>query len=64
MPKKYWLSPDELAEELGVPLATVYKWRYEGTGPKGYKIGKHIRFERADVDRWLEARADTPRPVA
>jgi excisionase family DNA binding protein len=52
------LSPQQLADYLGVPLATVYRWRYEGTGPRGIKVGKHVRYRRQDVERWLETRTD------
>ena len=59
-----WQSPEELADELCIPVATVYAWRYQGRGPKGYKIGRHVRYKRSDVDAWLETRADEPRPAA
>lgn len=52
------LSPQQLAEYLGVPLATVYRWRYEGTGPRGMKVGKHVRYRRGDVEAWLDMRTD------
>jgi excisionase family DNA binding protein len=52
------LSPAELAEELRVPLKTLYAWRTKGEGPVGYRIGRHIRFKREDVDRWLATRAE------
>ncbi len=51
-------TPDELAEYLGVPLRTLYAWRYRGEGPKGYKIGRHIRYRLDDVEAWLERRSD------
>jgi hypothetical protein len=28
------LSPQQLADYLGVPVATVYRWRHESTGPR------------------------------
>jgi excisionase family DNA binding protein len=52
------LSPQQLADYLGVPLASVYRWRYEGTGPRGIKVGKHVRYRRRDVEAWLETRTD------
>lgn len=52
------LSPQQLADYLGVPLATVYRWRYESTGPRGVKVGKHVRYRRRDVEAWLETRTD------
>lgn len=59
-----WMSPDELAEWFGIPLATVYRWRSRGDGPKGYKIGRHVRYRRSDVEAWTETQADAPRLVS
>lgn len=47
-------GPQWLADYLGVPLATVYQWNSRGTGPKRIRIGKHVRYRRADVDAWCE----------
>lgn len=52
------LSPQQLADYLGVPVATVYRRRYESTGPRGIKVGKHVRYRRRDVEDWLETRSD------
>ncbi len=57
------MTPDELAEYLGVPLRTLYAWRYRGEGPRGYKIGKHIRYRQSDIKVWLEEQASGDRPV-
>lgn len=54
-------SPKELAEMLGVPLGSLYRWNYLGTGPLPLRVGRHIRFRTTDVDAWLEARADEAR---
>lgn len=42
-----------LAEYLGVPVATVYRWNYRGTGPRPRKIGKHVRYRDEDVAAWI-----------
>lgn len=52
-----WLSPDQLASWLGVPTRTVYDWLQRDQAPRSYKIGRHRRFRRADVERWLAERA-------
>lgn len=57
------LSPPELADYFRVPLASVYRWRVTGTGPRGIRIGKHVRYRRADVEAWLEANS-TPTTAA
>lgn len=54
-PAPLW-SPTQVAEHLGVPLKTVYKWRSIGTGPRSMKIGKHLRYRPADVEGWLDRR--------
>jgi len=52
-----FFSTEGLARYLGVPAATVKAWRYKGTGPRGLRVGRHIRYRRADVERWLESQA-------
>ena len=52
------LSVADLSEMLGVPIHTLYRWRQDGRGPEGYRVGKHVRFRRAAVEAWLEGRAD------
>ena len=54
------LSVGELAEYLGVPVATVYDWRSHGTGPVGHRFGKHVKFAVSDVRMWIESRRDVP----
>jgi excisionase family DNA binding protein len=51
------LTVRELADELRVPVATVYRWNSEGTGPPVYRVGRHARFKRAEVERWLKQQA-------
>lgn len=58
------LSTEDLADLLGVPVRTVYAWRRNGTGPRAIRVGKHLRFRREDVERWLDAHADAPEPAA
>lgn len=50
---KRFLSSQDLADMLDVPLSTVRKWRVKGTGPRGFMVGKHLRFDPADVQDWL-----------
>ncbi|MFJ7112667.1 helix-turn-helix transcriptional regulator [Streptomyces albogriseolus] len=48
------LSIRELAEFLGVPIQTIYCYNYDGSGPRRIKFGKHVRYRRTDVEKWLE----------
>jgi len=46
------LTLNEVAEYLRIPRSTAYKLAQEGKIP-GQKVGRHWRFRRAVVDRWL-----------
>ena len=48
-----FMDTEGLAELLDVPIATVRRWRYMGGGPAGIKVGRHVRYERREVERWL-----------
>lgn len=54
------LSPDDLSDLLSIPLATIYRWRSCGDGPRAMKLGRHVRYRMADVELWLESCADEP----
>jgi excisionase family DNA binding protein len=43
----------EVADLLRVPAATVRYWRHQGTGPRSFRIGRHVRYQRSDVETWL-----------
>lgn len=46
------LTIDELAVYLKVSKSTLYKLVQEGKIP-GQKVGKHWRFHRDVIERWL-----------
>lgn len=48
------LTTEGLAERYQVPLATIYTWNSQGTGPRRIKIGKHVRYRMADILEWEE----------
>ena len=48
----------DLSELLGVPMSTLYAWRYRREGPAGYRIGRHVRYRRSVVEAWIETQAD------
>lgn len=52
------VSPAELAEFLGIPVSTICQWRYRGQGPRGYRVGRHVRFRWDDIEHWLASHAD------
>jgi len=46
------LTLNEVAEYLRIPRSTAYKLAQEGKIP-GQKVGRHWRFHRTVVERWL-----------
>lgn len=54
------LTIGELAAYLKIPKSTLYKLVREGKIPS-QKIGRHWRFRKGAIDRWLEEiRANEP----
>ncbi|MFJ5894421.1 helix-turn-helix transcriptional regulator, partial [Streptomyces sp. NPDC093064] len=51
-------QPDIRGKRRGpeVPLETVYQWRKKRTGPRGFRIGKHLRYDPADVRAYVDQR--------
>jgi predicted DNA-binding transcriptional regulator AlpA len=46
-------TPEDVARFLGVPVATLYRQRYMGTGPRAARVGRHLRYLPAEVMAWL-----------
>jgi predicted DNA-binding transcriptional regulator AlpA len=47
------LNEKQVAETLGLSLAALRRWRYEGRGPKFLKLGSAVRYRPTDVQEWL-----------
>ncbi len=50
----------ELAEYLGVPAQRIYDWRLTGVGPRGYRLGRELKFPVSEIRRWLAERDERP----
>jgi excisionase family DNA binding protein len=48
------LSLEELAAELSVTCQTLYDLRSQGRGPRGFRVGRRLRFRRSEILAWLE----------
>ena len=44
---------DQVATYLHVPKRTLYRWRTLGYGPRGKKVGRHLRYRASDVIAWF-----------
>jgi excisionase family DNA binding protein len=55
------LTPVKAARYLGISEASLRLWRSEGKGPRHFRAGeKLVRYRRADLDSWIEARLSAP----
>lgn len=45
----------EVSEATGIPEATLRWYRSRGIGPKSFRVGRRIRYHRADVVAWMDA---------
>ncbi|MCA6094010.1 helix-turn-helix domain-containing protein [Streptomyces sp. SCA3-4] len=52
LPDRY-LTPDDIAGLFGVPKETVYQWRRKRIGPPAFRIGKHLRYDPTEVERYV-----------
>ncbi|WP_329559623.1 helix-turn-helix domain-containing protein [Streptomyces uncialis] len=50
-------TPADVAAHLGVPVKTLYQWKYRGMGPNVHKVGRHLRYRWSEVDMWLSAQS-------
>jgi excisionase family DNA binding protein len=58
LPDRY-LTPEDIASLFAVPIETVYAWRKRRTGPPGFRVGRHVRYDPAAVHAWAARQADS-----
>ncbi|MQA16413.1 MAG: helix-turn-helix domain-containing protein [Pseudonocardiaceae bacterium] len=46
---------DDTSLYLGVPIKTLYQWRWLGEGPPVRKVGRHLRYDPDEVQAWFRA---------
>ena len=54
------INIDELAEYLRIQKQTIYNWLNKGK-IAGIKVGGVWRFDRKDIDNWLQSRRRSPK---
>ena len=54
-----FLTTKQLAKILGVKTVTIRRWIDKGELP-GYKIGKELRVEKQDFERFISSRKVKP----
>lgn len=53
--KDVFVTPEHLAEQLGVSQKTLNKWRWEGRGPEYVKFGSCVRYSKVAVQDFISA---------
>jgi excisionase family DNA binding protein len=48
------LSLSELCAHLHVSAQTIYDLRSQGRGPRGFRVGRELRFRTSEVEAWLD----------
>jgi DNA-binding transcriptional MerR regulator len=51
-----WLTTEQLAERHQVESSTVRYWRHMGTGPRGTRFGRRVKYRLSDVVAWEKDR--------
>jgi predicted DNA-binding transcriptional regulator AlpA len=54
------LTLKEVATQLRVPEATLRYWRNQSKGPRGFRIGRSVRYWRTEVAHWVEEQSRNP----
>ena len=58
LPSRY-LTPEDLVEMFDLPsVETVYQWRRKRKGPRGFRVGRHLRFDPSDVRAWVHSQLE------
>lgn len=55
------LTTSQLAEYRRVKPQVIYDLRRTGEDPRGYHVGKELRYGVPEIRAWLESRADPVR---
>ena len=49
------LTEREVADRLGLSVATLRAWRFRGKGPRFLRLGQSVRYLPADIDDFVRA---------
>ncbi|MGW5254684.1 helix-turn-helix transcriptional regulator [Streptomyces sp. NPDC004012] len=58
LPGRY-LTPEDLVQLFELPsVETLYQWRRKRIGPRGFRVGRHLRYDPDDVRAWVQSRME------
>lgn len=47
-------NTERAAAYLAMPVTTLVYWRAKHRGPRWYRLGKHVLYDVADLDAYVE----------
>ena len=50
-----YLNEIEVAERTHISLATLRRWRLENRGPRFYKFGSLVRYDKEELAQWEQS---------
>lgn len=53
-----YVTPEQLAEELGISVRTLHRWHTARQGPPRIVLGRIIFYRRSSVLAWIESREE------
>ena len=48
------LRIEDVETRTGVPAATLRYWRWKGTGPASFKVGRRVVYDLSAFNAWLD----------
>lgn len=57
IPRTKALTERQVAEQLGLSVATLRAWRHRGKGPRFLRLGRSVRYLPSDVEEFVRASA-------
>lgn len=58
------LTEVQAAKIISLSVRTLQAWRLRGVGPAYVKVGKAVRYSRADLIAWIGAHTVSPEDTA
>jgi len=55
-----WIDEKEASQIMGVAVQTLRNWRFQGTGPPYFKIGRSVRYRLNEILAFMEERRVGP----
>jgi predicted DNA-binding transcriptional regulator AlpA len=57
----HWVDEKRVTELTGIAIQTLRNWRFQGTGPAYFKIGRSVRYRLSDIISYMDARRVDPK---